>query len=627
MQNTNLSRRALFGNLFSQLTGNAQKKDPLFEKYSRKVFNGRRSSSFLYKARKSEFSRGNEQLERVRPVISGLAQYTGNWTTTEALHLLRRTGFGVKKSHVDNITQLDFNTAINTVLNVITYVPPPINSYDIRPDFYDTTGVPYGADWTNSALTNFWDPVIPYGNTNTGRLISLKSWQIELVLTHDVTIREKMTQFWYHIMPVSVDAIQDMSREHLVSNSARLLYKYMKMFRDNSVGNFKTLIETMARMPAMAVYLNNEINSKTAPDENFAREIMELFTLGKDSATTYTQEDVVQAAKLLTGWRIQDLTTPNESVGFVPEYHDYSNKQFSSFFNNTVIPGTGADELDAFIDMIFTKSEIISKYICRRLYRFFVYYDIDSYIEANVIAPLAEIFVNNNWQIKPVLEKLFKSQHFFDMANRGVYIKSPFDLYLGTIRTFNVDFRVANPEHYGAQYDIYSYFNEKCEEINQSMVRVVNVSGWPAFYQKPNFHENWINSDTIQRRFKFIEALVNGFDHRYGRYDYYYEDVRTPMEIDVIAFVQQFGNEICLDPNRLIDECIKYLLPVDLSPTHKNILKIQTLLSDQTSDYYWTNAWQAYTTNPEDTEYINAVKTRLKNMLYTILQYAEYQLM
>ena len=104
----------------------------------------------------------------------------------------------------------------------------------------------------------------------------------------------------------------------------------------------------------------------------------------------------------------------------------------------------------------------MSKYICRRLYRFFVYYDIDSNIETNVIEPLSQLFVSNNWNIKPVLEKLFKSEHFFDMANRGVYIKSPFDIILGGLRTFNVNCNVSDATNHEAQYEIWKTLKTNC---------------------------------------------------------------------------------------------------------------------------------------------------------------------
>ena len=387
------------------------------------------------------------------------------------------------------------------------------------------------------------------------------------------------------------------------------------------MGNFKILIRNIATQPAMMYYLNNQANSKNAPDENFARELMELFTLGKDPLSQYTQDDVVQAAKLLTGWRVKNLNTLAPTTTYDDTLHDKTTKTFSSFFNNTIIKGTGANELDAFVDMIFSKSVVVSEYICRRLYRFFVYYDIDVNIEANVITPLAQIFVTNNWNIFPVLESLFKSEHFYDMANRGAYIKSPFDLVIGSLRTFNVNNTVADASNYNAQYSVWDNVNAGfLSPMEQAMGAIPNVSGWNAFYQQPSFHEYWINSTTTQKRFSFLTSIFNGFNKTYNGLT-----IRT--EVDVIAWIKQFPETTCANPDALVDQCVKYLLPIDLSLTVKNTLKSQNLLSNQIDNNYWTLAWNNYTANPTNTTYTNTVKTRLKSLLLTITQLAEYQLM
>jgi uncharacterized protein (DUF1800 family) len=613
MGNNTLSRRALFTKILKRLLINAQEKDPLFEKYSRKIYNGRRYSS-LTNPKKSLTEKTGSVTERITNVTSGLATYSGIWSTSEALHLLKRTGYGFKKTDVDTVLSLGISQAVNLILTVGNTPPsPPINYYENENP--DENGLPYGADWTNDAFaTNDIG-----SDTNGNRTSGLSSWSLGLAFNQDITIREKMTLFWYHFIPVDFEFIKQSSNEFCNTNSARICYKYMKMFRDNATGNYKSLIRNMATQPAMMFYLNNQANTKSAPDENFAREVMELFTLGKDEDSQYTEDDVIQAAKVLTGWRVQNLNTLNEATNFVDNLHDTSTKKFSSFFNNTVIPNIGAGELDLFIDMIFSKSKVVSEYICRRLYRFFVYYDIDDNIEANVIVPLAQHFVANNWEILPVLDKLFKSEHFFDMANRGVYIKSPLDVIVGTMRTFNVNYNVEVPTDYEAQYHLWNQFNYAMYDMQQSIGAIPNVAGWQAFYQKPSFHEYWINSNSIQRRYALIEYLFYGFDLEKN-------GITTRIEVDVIAFVKQFPNAICEDPNLLVNECIQYLVPIDFSLNAKNAIKTQTLLTGQASDGYWTGAWKNYQSNPNEmTESI--VKIRIRSLLLTIVEFAEYQLM
>lgn len=602
MSNT-INRRNLFKLVLNKLKINQVSNDPLFEKYSRKTFTGRKYQSNV-RSKNSGFT------DRVAPVSSGLNPYTGTWGKTEALHLLKRTGFGYKNADLDILLTMSMTNAVNTILTVDTSPPsPPINAYNNS--FADENNLPYGADWTTDILTS------GQGNTNRQRNLSLTQWIFGLTVNQNVSIKAKLALFWYHFIPVDFETVRASNGTH----SARLLYAFTKMYYDNPLMNFKTLIRTMATQPAMMYYLNNNSNSKTSPDENFAREIMELFTLGKDPLSQYTEADVVQAAKVLTGWRVSNLTTTTPDTTFSSSLHETSNKQFSSFFNNTIINNTGASELDAFIDMIFSKSQVVSEYICRRIYRYFVYYDIDATIESTIIIPLAQTFVANNWNILPVLDQLFKSQHFYDMANRGVYIKSPLDLVIGSLRTFNLAYTVSDSTNYDAQYKVWNYFNNSIlVGLEQSIGAVPNVSGYPAFYQNPSFHEYWINSSTTQKRFDFLNKIFNG-------YNLTYNGLTTRIEVDLIAYIQQFEPAICLDPDLLVAECIKYLLPVDLSTTQKDQIKIQSLLSNQTTNSYWTTAWNLYLNDTTNTTNKNSVKTRLKSLLVTLTQLAEYQLM
>ncbi|MBE0390404.1 DUF1800 family protein [Flavobacterium sp. PL002] len=601
-----LNRRKLFNLVLKSFKSNLPKGDPLFEKYSRKVFNGRKYQSA------TNFN--NRLTDRVAPVTSGLNVYSGTWGKQEAIHLLKRTGYGFKKADLDSLLTMSMTDAVNGILAVDTTAPtPPVNAYNNYSP--DENGLAYGADWTNDPLER------GKFNTNSRRIDSLEQWNLGQACNQDRTIKEKMTWFWYHFIPVDFETVRAAPFPNSGTNSARISHTYIKMFRDNPTGNFKTLIRTMATHPAMMYYLNNHANTKKSPDENFAREIMELFTLGKGPLSKYTEVDVVQAAKVLSGWRVEDLDGAIPVTNFDVTNHEESDKQFSAFFNNTIIKNSGATELDEFIDMIFSKSQVVSEYICRRLYRYFVYYDIDDTIESTIIVPLAKTFAASNWDILPVLDQLFKSQHFYDMANRGVFIKSPFDLVIGSLRTFNLPYNVADATNLEAQYRVWHYFNNTiCTGLEQSIGKVPNVSGWVAYYQNPSFHEYWINSSTTQKRFDFLNRLFNG-------YNLTYNGLTTRMEVDLIAFVQQFDPAICADPDLLVAECITYLLPIDLSTEQKDLIKIESLLSNQVTNYYWTSAWNSYLSDTSNTTNKKTVQTRIKSLLVTITQLAEYELM
>jgi uncharacterized protein (DUF1800 family) len=375
-------------------------------------------------------------------------------------------------------------------------------------------------------------------------------------------------------------------------------------------------------MPAMLVYLGGQSSTASTPNENFARELMELFTLGKVPTQNYTEIDVVAASKVLSGWRLSSFTTAYPfAPAFNAGYHNQSNKTFSVFFGPTTINNqtgpAGANEFDIFFDMLFNQQGItIAKYICRRLYRFFVYYDIDATIETNIIEPLGALLLSSNWDMMPVVKTLLKSQHFFDMANRGVMIKSPIDFITGAIRALKINTTAtAGATQVVSQYAIWQYFqNYAFSNMDQGYGLVPNVSGWKAYYQGPAYYQNWINSNSIQKRASLLTAFINGFTVG-----------GLSIKIDVIAFVQQFANTTIQNPDTLINAIVQLMLPVDLPTDYKNTTKIATLLQGQVTNSYWTTAWDNYITNPTVAN-ANIVKTRLNSLMTTLLQLAEFQL-
>jgi uncharacterized protein (DUF1800 family) len=363
----------------------------------------------------------------------------------------------------------------------------------------------------------------------------------------------------------------------------------------------------------MLRYLNGYLNSNSAPDENYARELQELFTIGKDVTPHYTEDDVKKAARVLTGWRINGTTF---AVFFDPNRHDATSKQFSSFYNNATVTGktgaAGATETDDLINMIFQKNEVAS-FICRKLYRWFVYYKIDAATESNVIEPLAEIFRSNNYEIKPVLSALFRSEHFFDVLNRGCQIKSPADHVVSCLREFGVKFPNSTTEYTDA-YAMWNYIRGWAVSMSQDLGDPPGVSGWPAYYQVPLFHEIWINSDTLPKRNRFTDTMVlNGYT-RNGK----------KIMIDAVGFAKTLSNPA--DPNALLDEVLSIILRVPLSAASRQNIKQQILLSNQTLDQYWTNAWAAHLNNPSDQANFNIVNNRLKTLFQYLTSLAEYQL-
>ena len=261
--------------------------------------------------------------------------------------------------------------------------------------------------------------------------------------------------------------------------------------------------------------------------------------------------------------------------------------------------------------MIFTKTEVAT-FICRKLYRWFVYYKIDAATEANVIQPLATVFRSNNYDIKPVLSALFKSEHFFDVLNQGAMIKSPADQVIACLREFNVIFPNSTTE-YADAYGMWNYIRSWMQSMSQDLGDPPSVSGWPAYYQAPLFHEIWINSDTLPKRNRFTDTMITSGYTRNGK----------KIIIDAVAFVKTFVNPS--DPGALIDESLSIIFRVPLSVQTKQNIKQQILLSNQTQDHYWSDAWNQYIANPTQANY-NIVNNRLKTLFQYLMSLAEHQL-
>lgn len=528
--------------------------------------------------------------------LSGITPYTGTWATDEIIHLLKRTMFGAKKADVDFFSSMTMDQAVDYLLNVTiaqTTPPPPIKAYSATVD----TIIPVGQTWVYTNPTE--------SGIMGQRRTSLKSWWIGQMVNQERNILEKLTLMWHNHFVIEMEMVGD----------AIYCYQNNTILRKNALGNFKQFVKEITLDTGMLRYLNNYLNTKTAPDENYARELQELFTIGKgaDNATPpYSEEDVKQAAKVLTGWIIDGT---NNTYLFKSTKHDTSNKQFSAFYNNTIITGRtledGALELDDLLTMIFSKEDV-SLNICRKIYRWFVYYDIDATTEQNVIAPLAQIFRSNNNEIKPVLAALFKSEHFFDAVNRGCLIKNPVDIVVGLCREFNVVFPdVAN---FDSNYDMWEWLNLNCTNMQQQLGDPPNVAGWSAYYQAPQYHQIWINSDTLPKRNIFSDLMVTTGYKKSG----------ITIVIDVTAFAATMSDPG--NPNTLVDDVVTYLLRIPLTQQSKDKLKTDILLDGQANDNYWTSAWNTFVSTPSNTANTSIVKTKLKNLYQYIMRLPEYQL-
>jgi len=529
----------------------------------------------------------------------GLAEYTGEWTTTEVVHLLKRTLFGVRTDDLNYFLSLTMSQAVDQLLTP-TPAPTtvPLNSYSSN-GYTDPTGVAPWTTWINTGI-DYPDTVM-----NTNRLDSLKCWWIGQMLNENRSIHEKLTLFWHNHF--AVDTLL-----HVDVIPARPWYDYYLILRANALGNFTQMVKAMTLSPAMLCFLNGNTNKKTAPNENYGRELQELYTIGKGPGSQYTQDDVVAAARVLTGHSVDS----SFNYVFNPGDHDDQDKAFSTFYGSTVITGksgpAGAGELDDLLNMIFSTQES-AKFICREIYNFFVYYQIDDTIEANIITPLADVFRSSGYDITAVMSALLKSEHFFNMAySSACLIKSPLDFVLGLMREFQV--KMPDPADYVSSYSAWEMILQTTATLQQEILRIPEVAGWFAYFQGAAYHELWINSVTYTERNAFTDQMISsGLILN-----------MVTLLIDPLAFAASLSNPS--DPNQLMTDSLNILYRVPLTADTITSLKQTALLGGLTTDYYWTSAWQAYLANPTNPIAKGTVFTRLQTLYKYLMNLPEYHL-
>jgi uncharacterized protein (DUF1800 family) len=537
-----------------------------------------------------------DEIRAVRLTDSGIKAYKGVWGKEQILHLIRRSLFGATHSDYEYFSKLTLNESLDILLTPSIASDPPVNNYNDS-SFTDPE-VPFGKTWVRCPLNT-------KGITNDKRLQSLKGWWIGLMLRQDRSLTEKMILFWHN----------HVAAEFSPMSGARTSYTYVAPLRQYALGNFKKLIMDITTTPGMLQYLSGDHNTATAPNENYSRELQELFTVGKGPGSHYTQGDVQAAARILTGW-VVDRSQINTL--FMPDWHDTRDKKFSSFYNNTIIKGRAGEhgaltELREMIDMIFAVKET-ARHTCRCLYRWFVHPSIDRNAETLIIEPLADILVENKYEVIPVLRALLGSEHFFDRSNMGSKIKNPMDHLIGLCRQFNLTFDSSEPL---VQYRAGSILINQLGLMAMCPGDPPNVAGWPEYYLDPSYQQLWINSDTLVSRNIATDALLS----RDGLSD---SERSIALKFDVLGFTSGLTNPA--DVNLLIAESTALLSPVIFDATQVAFLKT-ILLAGGTDEHLWRGPWSFYAATPGHLQAKETVTNRLREYYTYLLHQAECQLM
>jgi hypothetical protein len=209
------------------------------------------------------------------------------------------------------------------------------------------------------------------------------------------------------------------------------------------------------------------------------------------------------------------------------------------------------------------------------------------------------------------MEALLKSEHFFDVANRGALIKPPVDFIVGMARSFGMEY--PNATNYVQQYDAWWLTGYFSAIQQQDVGDPPSVAGWPAYYQLPLYHEIWINSDTLSNRNKVSDVLIL---YGYNRSGY-------SLKLDALAYSETFSN--VADPDLFIEDLIEVFHTLEVDQNQKDYMK-SWLLAGQVSNSYWTDAWNDYVNDKGNATKANTVNIRLVNLYKYLMNLSEYQL-
>lgn len=541
--------------------------------------------------------------------MSYLNQNTTPLTAKTAAHLLRRATFGPTQQEITDFMGLMPVQAVQRLIDNVSLTLDSSEPIDLE----------MGSPNFSKAYMN-----LPFNLAREFDLsIYVSYWWVGLMAEQKgkPSLLEKLTAFWQNHFVVVQSEIGDY----------RMIYQYLQLLRHTCLGSFKTMAVEMTKNAGMLLYQNGSSNEKEHPNENYARELQEIFVVGQKNFAgniNYTEDDVKEAARVLTGWTVQNHRLNGSTsfgVNFTPSKHDTTNKTFSSYYNNTIITGrTGAtagnDELNELIDMLLRHAET-PRFICRKLYRWYVNPNITQTIEDNVIIPLAQLFssTQNNYRIQPVLEKLLTSDIFYDQANVGAVIKAPSEFFIGMVRFFNQP--VPDIKTDSAAYkELIEWVKRGIRIMQMDILDHPSVFGYPPYYQI-GYSKNWINGATLFQRGEYSDSFVWPWKQIKPGYK---------LGIDILAWVRTFQpnfSDTAASPpiscEQVLEGLSKNLFAADLFQSQKDFL-IDTIMMKGLPRNSWKIEWNGYRTNPANVNNTNACQYRCQVLMEYMLRMAEY---
>ena len=465
------------------------------------------------------------------------------WNAQRVAHLYRRLGYGASLQQIQQGLQMSPGDLIDQLLDAASDLGTP--------------DPPYWGGWTLDEYQNNPDPDLVF----THRAELRRRWLAEML---DEGIRAKMAFFWHN----------HFATEQQVYGCNAYLWQYFSLINEYSFGNFRIFAREMGKSGAMLVYLNGNQNVAAEPNENYARELMELFTMGEGNG--YTQVDIVEMARALTGWRASGYYC-------APPYFD-SNLHDST--PKTILGKTGNYTFTTAHNLVFSeRAEQVSHYIAGKLYRHFAYQAIDN----EAVTVMAQLFRDSNWELLPVIKKLVKSEHFFEESLMVSHLKSPLEIMLQIWKTAGV----TADQVTDGWWDNIAYWSY---QLGQELFNPPNVAGWKGYHA-------WINESTLTSRWDFCATT-----------SYYMatsEPIREGLRNLAISLTDNSN-----DPAIITAALIEHFAGQQLEPTYLQA-GIINFKSGIPENYYDDGSWNL---NWDEAPY------QIVNLLYFLVRMPEFQL-
>lgn len=351
-------------------------------------------------------------------------------------HLLRRAGFGGTAAQISTLAAQDWATTVDQLLD---FSAAPV---DTEPAFLTDGSL---GDWEKE--------------------FALQAWWLDRMATTTTPLQEKLTFFWHGHFATANYKVAD----------SRLMYLQNALFRSMATAGFRDLVQQMSLQPAMLIWLDNDPNEKGHPNENFARELMELFTLGVDQ---YTQDDIVASARAWTGHNTLD--SDRTVYHFYPERHDDDLKTFMGVTQNW----DGPDIIDFILGGDATHKAIAARFIATKMWSFFAYPNPD----AGIVTDLATAFLADDLSVETLVRTLFNHPAFLSDAAKQGLVRSPVEWIVACMRAVDLSAADSNPQWWMG-------------DMGQQLFEPPNVSGW-----RPNGY--WLTTSRLWTRANWSRYII-----------------------------------------------------------------------------------------------------------------------